>query len=399
MHRILNEFLETSEGRTLFKMDRIYMDNAATTFPKPECVYEAMDYFNRHMGGNPGRGSHQQTLEAGSVLLETREALSRLFNIEDGLQIAFTSNITEALNLGIKGLLKPGDHVISSSMEHNSVARPLHLLNQHGVEWTIVMCRPDGSIDPDEIKKAIRPSTRLICTLHASNVTGTIFPIQAIGRIAREHGIPYMVDSAQSAGVLPIDVQNDCIDILCFTGHKGLVGPQGTGGIYVSPDIEIQTIKEGGTGSLSEFLEHPDFMPDHLEAGTLNTPGIAGLHAGVNFILARGIETILEHEKKLTSRLLEGLRPIPGVELYGPGDCRLQTAVVSFNIREMDCGEVSMRLDFEYGITTRSGLHCSPLAHRTIGTLERGTCRLSPGFFTTEAEIDRVIRAIEKIAG
>lgn len=379
-------------------MERIYMDNAATSFPKPDCVYDAVDYFNRHMGGNPGRGSNQQTLQAGSIVLETREALSRLFNIEDALQIAFTSNITEALNLGMKGILKPGDHVITSSMEHNSVARPLHMLNQRGVEWTIVQCAPDGSMDPQEIQKAIRPSTRLICTLHASNVTGTILPIREIGRIAREHGIPYMLDSAQSAGVLPIDVAKDYIDILCFTGHKGLLGLQGTGGIYVRPDLEISTIKEGGTGSLSEYLEHPEFMPDHLEAGTLNTPGIAGLNAGVNYILDQGLDNILEHERKITRRLLEGLQAIPRVEIYGSRDSQKQTAVIAFNIEEMDCGDLGMRLDYKYGITTRSGLHCSPLAHRTMGTLERGTCRLSPGIFTTEEEIHQVIQAVHSIA-
>ncbi|MEA1960652.1 MAG: aminotransferase class V-fold PLP-dependent enzyme [Bacillota bacterium] len=379
-------------------MERVYMDNAATSFPKPECVYDAMDHFNRYMGGNPGRGSNQETLQAGSLLMETRDLLSRLFNIEDASQIAFTSNITESLNLGLKGLLQTGDHVITTSMEHNAVARPLYVMNKKGIEWTTVPCFQDGSLDPEEIRKAIQPNTKLICALHASNLTGTIMPIREIGRIAHDHDIPFMLDSAQTAGVLPIDVQQDRIDILCFTGHKGLLGPQGTGGIYINPDLEISTVKEGGTGSFSEYLEHPGFMPDHLEAGTLNTPGIVGLSAGVKFILDQGNDAILKHERMVTQRLLNGLTTIKGVHIYGPQDANKQTAVAAINLEGMDCGDVSMQLDYEYGIVTRSGLHCTPLAHRTIRTLELGACRLSPGFLTKPEQIDYVIQAVDAIA-
>jgi cysteine desulfurase family protein len=375
----------------------IYMDNAATTYPKPESVYTAVDHFNRHLGGNPGRGSNQATLKAGSILVDAREALARLFNIDNSEQIAFTSNITESLNIALKGYLHPGDHVISTSMEHNGVARPLYSLSRQGVEWTAVPCSSDGSLDPEEIRKAIKPNTRMVCMLHASNLTGTIMPISQVGRICRENGLVFVVDSAQSAGILPLDVKEQNIDILAFTGHKGLLGLQGTGGLYVAPGIQIDPLKVGGTGSLSEHLEHPEFMPDRLESGTPNTPGIVGLLAGVEFILQTGRENIRQHEQHITQLLLDGMREIKGIKLYGPCDVKRQTAVIAFNMEEVDCGELSMQLDYEYGIITRSGLHCAPLAHQVIGTLESGACRLSPGYFTTEEEAETVIRAIHEL--
>ncbi|MEN6328165.1 MAG: aminotransferase class V-fold PLP-dependent enzyme [Syntrophomonas sp.] len=378
-------------------MKNIYMDNAATSFPKPEAVYLAVDAFNRQLGANPGRGSSRQSLKSGSILMEARESLARLFNIEDSSRIAFTANITEALNMGLKGILHPGDHVITTSMEHNAVARPLYRMQQQGIEWTVVKCSSTGELQPEDFIKAIRPNTRLICMPHASNVTGTIMPIEAVGRLAKANNLLFMVDSAQTAGVLDIDVEKN-IDILAFTGHKGLFGPQGTGGIYLRPGLEIETIKEGGTGSMSEYLEHPMLMPDHLESGTPNTPGIAGLLAGVEFIAQTGMTNIRKHEEELSVRLIEGLAEIPKVILYGPGDCHKQTAVVAFNIEGMDCGDLSLYLDGEYGIANRSGLHCAPLAHETIGTLESGTCRLSPGYFNTTEEIDEVIKAVYEIA-
>ncbi|NLT21194.1 MAG: aminotransferase class V-fold PLP-dependent enzyme [Syntrophomonadaceae bacterium] len=376
----------------------IYIDNAATTYPKPEAVYEAVDHFNRFMGGNPGRGSNKKALKAGSMLLETREALARLFNIADSDQVAFTANVTESINLGLKGILKPGDHVITTSMEHNAVARPLHVLSQKGVQWTQVKCAADGSLDPADVRAAIRDNTRMICMLHASNLTGTIMPIDEVGVIAREAGILFMVDSAQTAGVLEIDVAAQNIDILAFTGHKALLGPQGTGGIYLRPGLEILPLKEGGTGSLSESLEQPALMPDRLESGTLNTPGIAGLLAGLNFIELVGQKAIGEKEQKMTAMLIEGLKEIKGLIMYGPKDVKRQTAVVAFNIVDIDCGELSYALDSEYEIVIRSGLHCAPLAHQTIGTLEQGACRISPGYFTTEEEMLQVIKAIHSIA-
>ena len=379
-------------------MKIIYMDNAATSYPKPEAVYKAIDDFNRYVGGNPGRGSNQRTLKSGSVLVEAREALAQLFNITDSNQIAFMPNITEALNVGLKGILTRGDHVITTSMEHNSVARPLFYLAEQGIEWTAVQCDKDGSLDPQDIKKAIKPNTKLICMLHASNLTGTIMPIEAVGCIARDNGVLFMVDCAQSAGTLPIDVKKQNIDLLAFNGHKSLLGPQGTGGLYVKTGLVIRPLKEGGTGSLSEYLTHPQMMPDLLESGTHNTPGIAGLLAGVDFINQTGLDTIRNHEKKITRLLLDGLKDIPGLTIYGPQEADKQTAVAAFNLDGIDCGAVGMMLDYEYGIIMRSGTHCTPMAHKTLGTLNTGACRISPGLFTTEEEIIAVIRAIENIA-
>lgn len=379
-------------------MDVIYMDNAATSWPKPEAVYQAVDQFNRKLGANPGRGSNHKTLEAGRVLLETREALAELFNVKDSSRIVFTANVTESLNLGLKGLLNPGDHVVISGMEHNAVARPLNTLENYGVQVSVVPCDAEGSLDPHDLELVLRDNTRMVCMLHASNVTGTIMPVAEISRIAHQHGAVFMVDAAQTAGVLPIDVEAQAIDMLAFTGHKGLMGPQGTGGLYIRPDLDIRPLKEGGTGSLSEHVYQPGFMPDKFESGTPNTPGIAGLGAGVRFIMETGIERIRHHEQELTDRLISGLKEIKGVSLYGPGDSRRQTAVVSFNITGMDCGEVSLLLDQKYGIVTRSGLHCAPMAHQTVGTLKKGTCRLSPGFFNTREDIDAVIQAVYELA-
>jgi len=379
-------------------MDGIYMDNAATTFPKPESVYVATDNFSRFQGGSPGRGTHRQTIQAGTVLLDTREALARLFNITDSTRIAFTPNVTESLNLGLKGWLQPGDHVITTSMEHNAVARPVYAMTRQGLEWTSVKCDPRGMLDPQDIERAIQTNTRMICILHASNLSGTIMPIAEVGAIARDHGIVFMVDTAQTAGVLELDVETQHIDILAFTGHKGLMGPQGTGGIYIRPGLLLKPLKEGGTGSLSESLEQPECMPDRFESGTPNTPGIAGLGAGIDFILSTGRSQVREHEKHLTGMLLQALQEIRGVEVYGPQNLEQRVAVVAFNIDDVDCGQVSLRLEYEHGIITRSGLHCSPLAHQTLGSLERGACRLSPGYFTTESEILTVIKAIDDIA-
>lgn len=376
----------------------IYMDNAATSYPKPESVYEAVDRFNRFMGGNPGRGSSRATLEAGAVILQAREALASLFGIDDSSRIAFTHNVTDALNIGLKGILQPGDHVITTSMEHNAVARPLHYLQSQGVKWTAVPCDSKGSLDPQDIRAAIQTDTRMICMLHASNLTGTIMPIAEVGQIAREENLLFMVDSAQTAGVLPIDVTKQHIDLLAFTGHKGLYGPQGTGGLYVRSGLTVNPLRQGGTGSFSEYLDHPALMPDLLESGTPNTPGLAGLLAGVEYIAQTGVKEICQHEQAITARLLDGLSGISGVKIYGPRDVKLQTAVVAINIADLDCGEVSVNLDHEFGIVSRAGLHCAPLAHHTIGTFELGACRLSPGVFTTIAEVDAVIMAIDQLA-
>jgi len=377
---------------------KIYLDNAATSWPKPEAVYTAMDRFQRNIGANPGRGVTQSSLASSALVLETRELLAELFHIDDPLRIAFSLNVTEALNVALKGILLPGDHLVISSMEHAALARPAFALREKGVDLTVVPCDSEGLLDVSDLAKAIRPNTKMVGLLHASNVTGTIQPIAEVGKLCREKEILFLLDSAQSAGVLPIDVNRQCIDVLAFTGHKGLLGPQGTGGLYVRPGIVVRPLKEGGTGSWARNMEQPDIMPDCLESGTLNTPGIIGLGAGVRFILEQGLERIRLHEQQLTALLWDNLQKIPGIRIYGPADLNARTAVVSFTVDNVDPNQISSALEADYGIVTRAGLHCAPLAHQTVGTIPGGTCRLSPGFFTSEREIDIAIHAIEEIA-
>lgn len=376
----------------------IYLDNAATTWPKPEPVYRVIDNFNRNIGANPGRGSSSKTLQAASVLLDTREALAKLFNVSDISRVVFTRNITEAINTVLKGYLKPGDHVITSSMEHNAVARPLHALGNAGVETTYVICTPDGSLDPADLEKNWKENTQMVCLNAVSNVTGTIQPLKEVGEICRERGAVFLVDSAQGAGSIPLDVLEQNIDVLSFTGHKGLFGPQGTGGFYLRPGLEIRPLIEGGTGSLSAETWQPDFLPDKFESGTPNTPGIAGLGAGVDFIQKTGLTAIRQHEKILTEMMIDGLQDIPGVTIYGPADSSRQISVLSFNLAGLECGEVSFLLENNFGIITRSGMHCAPLAHKTIGTFNQGTCRVSSSYFTTREEIEIFLEAIFKIS-
>jgi cysteine desulfurase/selenocysteine lyase len=284
----------------------IYLDNAATSWPKPEAVYQAMDSLMRNTGASPGRSGHLMSLTAAHIVHETREALCEFFGIADPSHLVFTANATEALNLAIKGLLRPGDHAVTSSMEHNSVMRPLRALEKTGVELTVAPCASDGSLDPGEIGRAIRPNTRLIVLTHASNVVGTVLPVAAVGRIARSHGVPLLVDAAQSAGCYPIDVETMNIDLLAFSGHKSLFGPQGTGGLYIRPGLEsrLEPLKYGGTGSFSEHENQPDFLPDKYESGTPNTVGLAGLGAGVRFVMREGLGNIRKKEERLTGLLL-----------------------------------------------------------------------------------------------
>lgn len=379
-------------------MNQIYLDNAATSWPKPETVYKAVDNFNRNIGGNPGRGTTSFAWTPANMVLETRELLARLFHIGDPLRIAFTLNITEALNLALKGTLKAGDHLIISSMEHNAIARPAFAMADQGLELTVIPCSTEGLLDPKAVLKAVKKNTKMVALLQASNVTGTIQPVEEVGRICREKGILFLVDTAQSAGVLPIDVDRQCIDILAFTGHKGLYGPQGTGGIYVRPGLTVAPLKEGGTGSQSQDTKQPQFMPDCLESGTLNTPGIIGLGEGVRFVLEQGVAAIRLREEKLMSMLCSGLAEITRVKQHGLPLLDARTAVLSFTIDGMDSAQISFLLEQEYGIVTRGGLHCAPLAHQTMDTLEQGTCRLSPGLFNTEQQMEAVISAIAAIA-
>lgn len=376
----------------------IYFDNAATSYPKPDVVYDEINRVMRSCG-NPGRGSHKMAIESGKYILDARQEICQLFNIKNPMRVVFTLNTTDSLNIALKGFLKSGDHVITSSMEHNSMIRPLMALKDNqGVDLTIVDCDPMGNIDIEDIRKAIKSNTKLIAMIHASNVTGTLLPIREIGRIAREMGIYFLVDAAQTAGNYPIDVEKDNIDMLAFPGHKSLFGPQGTGGLYIRDTIKLKTIKEGGTGSNSEKIYQPDMMPDMLESGTPNTPGIAGLKEGVKFIRNVGIENIRQHEKELTGRFIEGVEEIPNLILYGNKDPEKQVGVVSVNIKDIDSGEVSYILDKVYDIATRSGLHCSSLAHKTLGTLKRGTVRFGIGYFNTKDEIDIATKALYTIA-
>ncbi len=377
----------------------IYLDNAATSWPKPESVIEAMNRFNLEIGSNSGRSGHRLSVESGRILYDTREILAGLFGISDPLRIVFTSNITHSLNIIIMGMLKPGDHVITTSIEHNSVMRPLRELEARGVELTVINCNSSGSFDPENIHKEIKSNTKLIVTTHASNVTGTILPITEIGKIASEYGIPYCVDSAQSAGVLDIDVVKSHIDILCFTGHKGLFGPMGTGGLYIKKDLEksITPLMYGGTGSRSEFEIQPDFMPDKYESGTLNTIGIAGLYAGAKFITDTGINQIHDRETKLLEKFITGISEFKKVKLFGPSDLNHRVAVAAFNIEGLTPSDVSFSLDENYGILTRPGLHCAPSAHKTIGTFPSGTNRISFGYFNTHEEVDTAIKAIYEL--
>ncbi len=376
----------------------VYLDNAATSYPKPEAVYQAMDHFMREVGANPGRSGHRRSLAAGRIVLAAREKVAQLLHAPDPTQIVFALNITDSLNMAIKGLVRPGDHVLTTSMEHNSVLRPLTALRNRGViELTTVPCSVTGELAPELVAAAIRPNTAMIVLTHASNVVGTILPVTEVGQLAREQGICLVVDGAQGAGHLPVDVAAIGADIYAFTGHKSLLGPQGTGGMYVRPGLRITPWREGGTGSQSEQDVHPDFMPDCLEAGTANTVGIAGLAAGVSFLLDEGVEQIRTREERLTQRLIDGLSQYPAVTVYGPRDAARVTPVVSFTVDGMDGAEVGFRLDQEYGIACRTGLHCAPHAHKTIGTFPGGTVRFSLGCFNTTAEMDYAVHAVGEI--
>lgn len=374
-----------------------YLDYAATSGTKPESVYDAVSDALRNASGNPGRSGHKLSLKAGRIVQQTRILCSRFFHAENAESIIFCSNATDALNLAIQGMLAPGDHVITSHMEHNSVARPLEHLKDKGVEVTKLSSSLNTGIDPEDVAKAIKGNTRLVVMTHVSNVTGTVNDIASIGSVCKEHNIPFLVDASQSAGSRRIDVQEMNIDMLAFPGHKSLLGPQGTGALYVKPGTPLQPIKEGGTGSKSEMLHQPDFMPDKFESGTLNVPGIAGLGAGIDFLMSEGIDKVSAHEKHLVDMLVDGLAGINGVRLLVPeGD---RGAAVSITIDGYDPQEASIILDQVFDIAVRSGLHCAPDMHETIGTLHSGgTIRISPGYFTTDDEIRKCIESVEIIS-
>jgi cysteine desulfurase family protein len=379
----------------------IYLDNAATSWPKPPQVKEAMNRFMEEVGANPGRSGHFLSIEAARIVYETREALSVLFRVKDSSRIIFTLNATESINLALKGLLKPQEHVITSSMEHNSVMRPLRDLEKRGIELSIIPCSSEGVLDPQEVEKKIRSNTRMVVLNHASNVTGTLLPVKEVGFIARRHNLLFLVDVAQTAGAYPIDVEKDGIDLLAFTGHKSLYGPQGTGGLVIGERIrekEMNPLKQGGTGSRSEFEEQPDFLPDRFESGTPNGVGIAGLLAGVQFVLEKGVEQIRQNEMTLTQKLIEGLKEIPRVRLYGPQNQGDRIATLSFNFAHLSPSNGALRLEKEFGILCRPGLHCAPAGHHTIGTFPEGTIRFGLGAFNTEEEIETTLQAVSLIS-
>lgn len=381
-------------------MNFLYFDNAATTWPKPQEMLDAMIRYQETVGGSPGRSAHRLSIEAARIVYDTREAVAELFGIDDPLRIVFTKNATEGLNTAIQGLLKPGDHCITSGMEHNSVMRPLRAMEAKGVDVSVIPCRDDGTLEPSDVEAAIRPRTKLIVLIHASNIIGTLMPVRKVGAIAKRHGIPLLVDAAQTAGAIPIDVGAMNIDLLAFTGHKSLFGPQGTGGLYIREglDEQIPPLMMGGTGSRSEFEEQPNFMPDKYESGTPNAIGLAGLGAGIGFLRTVGIDAIREKETALTKAFLEGAGTLKGIHLYGPPEMRKRTSVVSFNIEGMSPSEAAMHLDENYRILCRPGLHCAPLAHRTVGTFPQGTLRFSFGYYNTLGQIQKALKALEKIS-
>ncbi|MFA6448604.1 MAG: aminotransferase class V-fold PLP-dependent enzyme [bacterium] len=379
----------------------IYFDNAATSFPKPPGVAQAVAHFINEIGANPGRSGHRASIEAARVLFGARELVAQLFNVPGPNSCVFTSNATESLNLALKGLLRPGDHAITTGMEHNSVMRPLRALEAAGVSVTVVPCSAEGKLTPADVATAIRPDTKLVVMNHASNVSGTLLPVRDIGRVCREKDILLIVDCAQTGGCFPIDVQADMIDLLAFTGHKGLLGPQGTGGLVVGGRVDIAKmapLKQGGTGSGSEYEMQPGFMPDAFEAGTPNTPGIAGLAAGLEFVLSEGVDAIHTREQSLMRNLIALLRDIPGLNIIGDPAPKTRVATVAFNIGGLSPSDIGFRLDDEFGILCRVGLHCSPAAHKTLGTFPAGAVRFGLSYFSTDEEIERAADALRAIA-
>ena len=386
-------------------MNPIYFDNASTSFPKPPAVAEAVYRCLTRCGGNAGRSSGGGAYAAEELLYETRQLLCRLFHGPDGRNVVFTKNVTESLNVLLKGFLRPGDHVLVSSMEHNAVMRPLAQLGRIGVTFTRVPCRPDGTLETERLEECLQQSTRAVVMTHASNVCGTVLPIRRVGEFCRAHGLRFFVDSAQTAGLLPLDMEEMHIDALAFTGHKGLLGPQGIGGVLFGEGLagELEPLISGGTGSASHSEGVPPFLPDRFEAGTLNLPGIAGLRAGLLWLRETGMERVLAHELELTGRFLAGLNALdPERSRFCPvgrPDLTGRVGVVSVRTGPADPARVAALLDEDYGIVTRVGLHCAPAAHRTLGTLPAGTVRFSFGWQNTPEEVDRALAALEELMG
>ncbi len=375
----------------------IYLDNAATTMYKPQQVIDAVVAAMTSMG-NAGRGANEASLSAARIIYDTRDMLAKLFGAESPKQIVFTNNSTESLNIAIKGLLNPGDHAITTMLEHNSVLRPLYEMQEKGVKLSIVKSDLKGTIDISDIEKAITDETKLIICTNGSNLTGNYVDVKAIGEIAHKHNVLFAVDASQTAGVFPINVQEMHIDILCFTGHKGLLGPQGTGGLYVREGVQLRPLKSGGSGVQTFSKTHPIEMPTALEAGTLNGHGIAGLHAALQYLEETGIDNIRAREQELMWKFYEGVKEIPEVKVYGDFSSKNRCAVVTLNIGDYDSSEVSDELLTVYGISTRPGGHCAPLMHEALGTVEQGSVRFSFSHYNTDEEIEQAINAVRELA-
>jgi cysteine desulfurase family protein len=378
----------------------IYFDNAATSWPKPEAVIRVMAEFMDNVGANPGRSGHRLSIEAGRIVLVARENIAKLFSMGDPMRVVFGLNATEALNLALRGILRKGDHVVTGSMEHNSVMRPLRELEQKGVDLTVVKCSREGFLEPQDVICALRNDTKMIVLNQASNVVGSLIPAREVGKIARENGVLFLVDAAQTAGCIPIDMEADNIDLLAFTGHKSLLGPQGTGGLVIGENVDIKEfipIKSGGTGSRSEYESQPDFLPDRYESGTLNTVGLAGLAAGVQFVLDETVRRIRKKEMELTRQFIKDASNISALKLYGGCDEERQTATVSFTVSNISPSEVGLVLDERHGILCRVGLHCAPSAHRTIGTYPNGTIRFGMGYFNNKSEVELALEALAEM--
>lgn len=374
----------------------VYLDNAATSHPKPQAVIDEVIRALTEFNANPGRSGHAAAIEAAHCVYAARSALSELLHAEEKSSLVFCFNSTDALNLAIKGILRPGDHAVATMLEHNSVLRPLSGLSSRGIiELTLVAPKVDGQVDPQDILRALRKNTRLVCVTHASNVTGAILPVAAIGRLLRARGIPYLIDGSQALGGLPVDVRRLGCTLYAFPGHKSLLGPQGTGGLYISKDTLISTLREGGTGTDSDSMLQPDEPPERYESGTLNLPGIAGLRRGVEYVQAN-LSKIMIHERELTAALFEGLSKIEDITIYSPKEEAARAGIVSFNIGDLTSSEAADALS-ERGFAVRGGLHCAPGAHRVLGTLRRGAVRASVGWANTFDEIDAFLRAVYAI--
>ena len=374
----------------------IYLDNAATTMKKPQCVIDAVVAAMSHMG-NAGRGATTAALDASRVIYDTREKLSDLFNLQNPSRVAFTCNSTESLNTAIKGILSSGDHAITTALEHNSVLRPLYDLQAKGMELSIVDCDENGNIDYNDFEKLIKENTKAIVCTHASNLVGNVLDVKKIGSIAKKHNLIFIVDASQSAGVFEIDMQDMNIDILCFTGHKGLLGPQGTGGICVREGIDVRPLKVGGSGVNTFSKEQPVEMPTHLEAGTLNGHALAGLNAALDYLKEEGIDNIQKREEELMFRFYNGIKDIKDIKIFGNFENK-RAAIVTFNVGDIDSAAFSDELSFAYDISTRAGAHCAPLMHKAMNTVEQGAVRFSFSHYNTEEEIDTAIKAVKEIA-